>query len=103
MRPGTLQVLVAAMDEAEQRHESIPCKQEPGLWTNDLLTTRSIGAERVIDAAVTGCLYCPVLAECRAYMADRNANPATQLYGVVAGQVTSYGHTRQLIPPRRSL
>jgi hypothetical protein len=73
------------------------------LWTDDRVTTRSLGAERVIDAAVTGCLYCPVLAECRAYMEDRNATPATQLYGVVAGHVTSYGHTRHLIPPRRSV
>lgn len=102
MKPGVLRDLVDAMDAAERGHALIPCKQEPELWTDDRVTTRGLGAERVIDITVSGCKYCPVMAECLAYLEVSNANPRTQLYGVVAGHVTTEGHTRRIfLNPRR--
>lgn len=101
MKSGPLRDLVEAMDDAESRHRSIPCKSEPELWTHDLINTGSHGAGRLRTQAVLGCQRCPVFDQCCAYLTDRNKSRKTQLFGVVAGAITELGHVSYLNNARR--
>lgn len=88
--------LLLAIAVAEQNRQSIPCKAEPDLWTDDSLVYSSAGGRRRREQAAAGCfLRCPVFNACDAFLSASNASDAP-LFGIVAGQLTQDGITRQI-------
>lgn len=85
MKRTAYQALGDAMDAADLAGTPAPCKDDPALWSSDLL---AISTQRDLADA---CRTCPALDACKAYKLDARQR-GLKLTGVIAGVYMLLGH-----------
>jgi hypothetical protein len=75
--------------EAELNGETVPCREDPGRWTSDLLAFKTVQSRLVATTTALECIdSCPVFDLCKTFADQQHADRNSPfLYGIVAGRL----------------